>query len=86
MSKVDFTYKNGVRKVMSPRYANILQKIGRGTYATRDMVAMRPMVLSDNYDDLDAPALLEIAKDRGLKVHHKAGVEKIRAMLREAGK
>ena len=86
MSKVNFTYKNGLQKVMTPRYAKILQKIGRGTYATRDMLASRVVRIEDDIDNLDVPGLLLLAKERGVKVHHKAGADKIRSALREAAK
>lgn len=86
MSKVLFTYRNGVQKTMSHRYASILQKIGRGSYATRDMVAVNPSKFGDEFDNLDVPALLLLAKERGVKVHHKAGADKIRSALREAAK
>lgn len=35
-------------------------------------------------DAMDAPALHKLAKDRGVKVHHASGAEKVRAALREA--
>lgn len=37
--KVVFTHKNGRKQSMSRRYAAILQKLGHGTYLTRDMQA-----------------------------------------------
>ena len=40
----------------------------------------------DGLDQLDADALRAIAAERGVKVHHKAGAEKIRAALREASR
>ena len=36
---VEFKYKDGRTKQMSRRYADILQKLKRGTYLTRDMRA-----------------------------------------------
>lgn len=38
----------------------------------------------DELDGLDAPALHALAKERGVKVHYKAGADKVRAALREA--
>lgn len=35
-------------------------------------------------DAMDAPALHALAKERGVKVHHASGAEKVRAALREA--
>lgn len=39
MEKVTFLYRDGRTKQMAPRYADILQKLKRGTYETRDMRA-----------------------------------------------
>lgn len=38
----------------------------------------------DELDSLDVDQLRAIADERGIKVHHKAGADKIRAALREA--
>lgn len=40
--------------------------------------------LANDLDDLDAEALHALAKERGVKVHHKAGADKVRKALREA--
>lgn len=37
--KVIFQHKSGRKQPMQRRYADILQKLGRGTYMTRDMRA-----------------------------------------------
>lgn len=37
--KVIFQHKSGRKQPMHRRYADILQKLGRGTYMTRDMQA-----------------------------------------------
>lgn len=37
--KVIFQHKSGRKQPMQRRYADILQKLGRGTYMTRDMQA-----------------------------------------------
>lgn len=39
----------------------------------------------ENLEDLDAEALHALAKERGVRVHHRAGEEKVREALREAG-
>lgn len=44
MPKVVFRYKNGREKEMSDRYAVVLEKIGHGSYMTRDMRAVMPVV------------------------------------------
>lgn len=98
MNKVTFTFKTGRERVLSERDARLLQRLGKGTYLTRDMAAapvvpIAPVVttvvtpvqsLPVDLDALDADALHELAKERGVKVHHKAGAEKVRAALREA--
>ncbi|MFY3082027.1 hypothetical protein ACOTF2_18350 [Achromobacter xylosoxidans] len=91
MQKVTFTYKNGRERMLSARDAELLQRLGKGTYLTRDMDAARPVVVvtpaADNkdvdLDSLDGEALHALARDRGVKVHHKAGADKVRAALRE---
>ena len=83
MNRVQFQYKSGRVKMVSSSNAELLQRLGQGTYLTRDMRAARAVV-DDGLDRLDASALRKIAEDRGVKVHHKAGADKIRAALREA--
>lgn len=92
MQKVTFTYKNGRERMLSARDAELLQRLGKGTYLTRDMRADRPVVVAVSavpnegvdLDALDGEALHALARERGVKVHHKAGAEKVRAALREA--
>lgn len=92
MQKVTFTYKNGRERILSARDAELLQRLGKGTYLTRDMAAARTLEVvspvADNkdvdLDSLDGDALHALARERGVKVHHKAGADKVRAALREA--
>lgn len=92
MQKVTFTYKNGRERVLSARDAELLQRLGKGSYLTRDMAGARPlpvvMPVADkkavDLDSLDGDALHALARERGVKVHHKAGADKVRAALREA--
>lgn len=92
MQKVTFTYKNGRERMLSARDAELLQRLGKGTYLTRDMAAARPVVVEVSaasnevvdLDALDSEALHALARERGVKVHHKAGADKVRAALREA--
>lgn len=92
MEKVTFTYKNGRERMLSARDAELLQRLGKGTYLTRDMAAARPVAVvapvgerkDIDLDALDSDALHALARDRGVKVHHKAGADKVRAALREA--
>jgi len=37
--KVTFVHRSGREQTMQRRYADVLQKLGRGTYMTRDMRA-----------------------------------------------
>jgi hypothetical protein len=41
-------------------------------------------VVDDGIEALDKEQLHALAKDRGVKVHHMAGADKVRAALREA--
>ncbi|MES2910612.1 MAG: hypothetical protein V4718_04450 [Pseudomonadota bacterium] len=91
MEKVDFTFKNRHTRVMPKRQAELLSKLGHGTYATRDM-AKQPNVVKptfvaanpDGLDEMDREQLHALAKERGLTLHHMLGAEKARSALREA--
>jgi hypothetical protein len=81
--KALFNYKSGKQRGMTTREALILEKLGHG-YMVRDM-ATQPMVAPEIKVDLDSmsrEALHALAKERGVKVHHMAGAEKVRAALR----
>lgn len=82
---------------MTKQQATLLQKLGRGVYMTRDMAASREVELpkiespkrvvtavADELEGMDKDELHELAKSRGVKVHHMAGADKVRAALREA--
>lgn len=47
--KVEFSYKNGRVRAMAERDARVLQKLGKGSYMTRDMRAKQA---ADSDDDL----------------------------------
>lgn len=96
---VDFKYINGRQRTMNRRYADVLSKLGHGTYMTRDMraaepapVAPEPVVPAQeqpepatlDLDAMDADALHALAQERGVKVHHKTGADKVRDALRQA--
>lgn len=49
-----------------------------------EIIDLRINEVPIDLDALDADALHAMAKDRGVKVHHKAGADKVRAALREA--
>ena len=112
--KVTFVHKTGREQVMRKRDAEVLQRLGRGAYLTRDMCAAQQAVVTpaaptsneinepadpvaevraeadvaapavDNLNDLDAAQLHALAKERGIKIHHKAGADKVRDALRGA--
>lgn len=94
MSKVQFTYKTGRQRMLRARDAELLRKLGQGTYMTRDMVAhpvadavtqVVPVAAPvADIDSMDKEELHALAKERGVKVHHMAGADKVRAALREA--
>lgn len=90
MQTIPFTFKRGGRtKVITTTQAKVLARAGLGTYETRDMASMpkiqKPMVAAtgDGLDELDKFALHELAKQRGLTLHHMLGADKVRAALRE---
>lgn len=101
---VEFKYTNGRQRLMNRRYADVLSKLGHGTYMTRDMRAAEPapvpVVPLDaesaaasapaesgfDLDKMEPEDLHALAKSRGVKIHHKAGADKVREALREAGK
>lgn len=110
MERVDFKFKNGHVRIMAMRQAQILGKLGHGTYQTRMLVAEQPVApamapvapvvpvaqepqnepqvseasVGDDLEGMDKEQLHALAKERGVKVHHMAGAEKVRAALREA--
>lgn len=83
--KVNFQYKNGRERMMSRRDANILQKLGRGTYMTRDMRA-QPAVEPVNTDDDALTALRAQYQDVvGKRPFHGWDAETLREKIAEAG-
>jgi hypothetical protein len=88
MERVNFKFKNGHTRVMGEHQAKVLGKLGHGTYMTRDMVASRTETVlhneGDGLDAMDREQLHALAKERGVKVHHMAGAEKLRTALRDA--
>lgn len=85
---VEFQFKNGRTKVMSARFADILAKMGKGEYATREMRAAKnlPGTRGEvDIDELDIDALRALADERGVKFHEKAGADKLRSLLRKVG-
>lgn len=83
--KVNFQYTNGRERMMSRRDANILQKLGRGTYMTRDMRA-QPVVEPANADDDALTALrAQYQEVVGKRPFHGWDAETLREKIAEAG-
>lgn len=98
MSKVLFTFNTGRQRLAFPKDAELLRRMGHGTYLTRDM-ADKPKIEralpgtdgqhtakleGEGLDELDAEALHALAKERNVKVHPRAGADKVREALRSA--
>lgn len=78
--KVIFTHKNGRKKSMSRRDAEILKKLGRGTYTTRDMQA------TEQRDDDELSRLRAEYQDVvGKRPFHGWDADTIRQKIAEAG-
>lgn len=83
--RVNFQYTNGRERMMSRRDANILQKLGRGTYMTRDMRAHQ-VVEPVNTDDDALTALRAQYQDVvGKRPFHGWDAETLREKIAEAG-
>lgn len=76
--KVEFTFNNGRKRAMTGAQAKLMQRLGHGTYQTRDLRAAVPQT---DLELLTLQQLHELAKSRGVKVHHRAGAEKVREAL-----
>ena len=79
MSKVEFVYGRGGKKVlMARRYAETLRKLGHGTYAdgyqTRMLTASAPVEVV--VEPLASPAILEFAKENGVDIERVVGTGK----------
>lgn len=84
--------RNGKILKINANVAEVLMRKGivREAYQTRDMVAAPVVsqvvqkVVGDGLDEMDRAELHELAKERGVKVHHMAGADKVREALRAA--
>lgn len=81
MSKVEFIYGKGGKKVMmARRYADTLRKLGHGTYAdegyqTRMLTAGAPVKPLDD-EPKASEAVLEFAKENGVDIDKVVGTGK----------
>jgi hypothetical protein len=92
MERVDFKFKNGHVRKMPVKQATLLSKAGLGTYMTRQLVAApvveAPVIVQavtpvePDLDAMDREQLHALAKERGVKVHHMAGADRVREALR----
>lgn len=75
MSKVEFVYSKGGKKVlMATRYAETLRKLGHGTYETRMLTAAAPKQPEE--EPKASEAVLEFAKEHGVDIDQVVGTGK----------
>lgn len=75
MSKVEFIYSKGGRKVsMAVRYAETLRKLGRGTYETRMLTAAAPATLAE--EPLVSDAIADFAAENNVDLSKVTGTGK----------
>lgn len=92
MDRVKFEFTRGGRsKMVTPTQAKVLARARLGTYETRDMAraparaAVAPAVAPshrDYLDDMQEIPLRALALERGLELHHRLGLDKVRAAIR----
>lgn len=83
--KVNFQYTNGRERMMSRRDANILQKLGRGTYMTRDMRAQTVAEPVNTEDDALTALRAQYQDVVGKRPFHGWDAETLRQKIAEAG-
>jgi hypothetical protein len=76
MSQLIFTFNGGRTRKVSQAEARLLTRMGKGSVVVAEA--------APDLDAMDADALRTLAQERGLKIHHNAGADKLRAALREA--
>ncbi|PZP90513.1 MAG: hypothetical protein DI587_38445 [Variovorax paradoxus] len=76
MSQLIFTFNGGRTRKVTQAEARLLTRMGKGSVVAADV--------APDLDAMDVDALRALAQERGLKVHHNAGADKLRAALREA--
>lgn len=78
MKKVVFKYKTGTVREMEMRYADILQKLGRGSYATRELRPADPVE-----PDLLSELRAEYQKVVGKRPYHGWDEDELRKRIAE---
>ncbi|MNQ91495.1 dihydrolipoamide acetyltransferase [compost metagenome] len=77
MSKVEFVYSKGGKKVlMATRYAETLRKLGHGTYETRMLTAASPAPAPAAEEPRASVAIAEFAKENGVDIEQVIGTGK----------
>lgn len=75
MSKVEFIYSKGGKKVlMATRYAETLRKLGHGTYETKVLTAAGPSPIAE--EPRASVAIAEFAKENGVDIDKVTGTGK----------
>ena len=76
MSKVEFTYSKGGKRVpMARRYAETLRRLGHGTYETRMLIA-EPKAPAEDEEPLVSAALAEFAAENKVDLSKVTGTGK----------
>lgn len=77
MSKVEFTYSRGGKRVaMARRYAEILRGLGHGTYETRMLTAASPATASAPEEPLISEAIAAFALENKVDLSKVTGTGK----------
>lgn len=77
--RVVFKHRNGREQAMQRRYADVLQKLGKGTYSTREMKPDAP-----GQDDALSALRAEYQEVVGKRPYHGWDAETLRAKIAEA--
>lgn len=80
--KVEFSYKNGRVRAMAERDARILQKLGKGSYMTRDM---RAQPVANNVPDELAELRAKYQEVVGKKAYHGWDAEELLQKITKHG-
>ena len=77
MSKVEFTYVKGGKKVlMARRYADTLSQLGHGTYEDKMLTGGKLAVPAVDDEPLVSEAVAEFAKEHGVDIEKVVGTGK----------
>ena len=77
MSKVEFTYVKGGKKVlMARRYADTLSQLGHGSYEDKMLTGGKPVAPAVDDEPLMSEAVAEFAKEHGVDIEKVVGTGK----------